>query len=268
MVPDFENTDSDHQPIMKAQLSTSFRKPLNPYVASTHGDFGEERQFLRETIFPQIDAACQKRGTYFSPTNMEWKPTHPQVIAGNGLRLALDQVCRSSPFLICMIGERYGEYRPEGSPPLPQTVEDLPDDADWLDQNYMVAASAGYKWLLGEAHQNCSMLELEVMQAAFLSDNDHCLFYFRQPEHLDDMFLNLSAHRREKKMAKYLAEDEESRLRVRDLKQRIIKKGLAVKYYRSLQDLGHSVLDDWTAVLDMLYPPLQDAFLNIGKMKL
>ena len=50
------------------------------------------------------------------------------------------------------------------APPLPERYSDLPSDADWLDRNFMVAASGGYDWVLEDSYQHCSVTELEIMQ--------------------------------------------------------------------------------------------------------
>ena len=55
------------------------------------------------------------------------------------------------------------------APPLPESYSDLPPDADWLDRNFLVAASGGYDWVLQDSYQHCSVTELEIMQV--LTDN-------------------------------------------------------------------------------------------------
>lgn len=86
---------------------------------------------------------------------------------------------------MCLLGESYGPYRPVESPKLPTKVKQLHEHANALDRNFLIAAMSGYTWVLQEAQQNTSLTELEIIQAAFLSDSQHCHFYFRQPEHLD-----------------------------------------------------------------------------------
>jgi hypothetical protein len=82
-----------------------------------------------------------------------------------------------------MLGETYGPYRSLDAPKLPKRIIKIHDDTDWLDKNYLISASAGYDWVLQEGHQNTSLTELEIIQAAFLNNTKHCHFYYRQPEH-------------------------------------------------------------------------------------
>ena len=140
------------------------------------------------------------------------------------IQLCLDMIRRCSPYYICLLGECYGSYRPNTSDSLPETYQDLDEDASWLDKNFMVAASSGYDWILRDTFQNSSITELEVTQAVFLGiahveqkhnllmlliislakgllismynnitiligDSEFCRFYFRNPEHVDGLFI-------------------------------------------------------------------------------
>ena len=53
------------------------------------------------------------------------------------------------------------------------------------------------------------------------------------------------------------------------LKSRLVKMGLTIRYFRTPEDLGRLVQQDWSIVIDTLYPPLQDmgAALGFGKTK-
>ncbi|XP_069142583.1 tetratricopeptide repeat protein 41-like isoform X1 [Argopecten irradians] len=235
----------------------SLRKSIKPFVCSTPDDFTEEREFLSQKIFPQINELCMMRGCRFSPVDISWGIQDDQFATGHLLRLNLEYICKCSPYFLCLLGERYGPYRPIDSPALPKRVTQLPEYATALDRNYLVAASAGYKWVLQEHHQNNSLTELEIIHATFLNDCEYCHFYFRQPEHLDKKFGHLSEEARQKLSKPYLPINEYADLNIRDLKQRIVNKGLPVKYFKVLEELGVHVLKDWTRVIDLVYPPLE-----------
>ena len=216
-------------------------------------------------VFPSLDALCHERGTYFAPVDLRWGINDAQVNAGHVIRLCLDYIVKSSPFFICLLGERYGSHRPIDAKPLPSKYNDLSPDADWLDKNYVVAASAGYDWLSKEEYQSCSVVELEVIQAAFLSNNQYCRFYFRQQDHVDDLFTDLPPQEREEKLQVYLSETDHAHQKVRDLKTCIAKKGLSIKYFRTPEELGRLVLEDWQQIIDLLYPPLEELISESGQ---
>lgn len=254
----FEDEDEEAQ-ATEIDQKYQLRKPIRPFVCSTPEDFNEEKDFLLREIFPEIHKLCKLRGGNFLPYDIRWNPNGDEAASGNLLKLNLDYISKSSPFFICLLGESYGPYRYMEKPPLQKkirNVEDL-DDMDWMDKNYLMAASAGYTWVLQESHQNTSFTELEIIQAAFLCDNRHCHFYFRQPEHLDVKFGHLSEEKRIKLSKVHLPENEYADLSIRDLKQRIVKKALPVKYYRTNEELGRHVIKDWTAVIDVVYPALE-----------
>ncbi|XP_022299970.2 tetratricopeptide repeat protein 41-like isoform X2 [Crassostrea virginica] len=254
----FEDEDEDAQ-VAEVEQKYHLRKPIRPYLCSTPEDFNEEKDFLAKEIFPEIHKLCKLRGGNFLPYDIRWNPNGDETESGNLLKLNLDYITKSSPFFICLLGESYGPYRYGEKPPLPKKITNLEDleEMDWMDKNYLMAASAGYTWVLQESHQNTSFTELEIIQAAFLCDNKYCHFYFRQPEHLDVKFGNLPEEKRTQLSKVHLPENENADLSIRDLKQRIVKKALPVKYYRTNEELGRHVIKDWTLVIDAVYPALE-----------
>nr|XP_022299968.1 uncharacterized protein LOC111108403 isoform X2 [Crassostrea virginica] len=254
----FEDEDEDAQ-VAEVEQKYHLRKPIRPYMCSTPEDFNEEKDFLAKEIFPEIHKLCKLRGGNFLPYDIRWNPNGDETESGNLLKLNLDYITKSSPFFICLLGESYGPYRYAEKPPLPKKITNLEDleEMDWMDKNYLMAASAGYTWVLQESHQNTSFTELEIIQAAFLCDNKYCHFYFRQPEHLDVKFGNLPEEKRNQLSKVHLPENENADLSIRDLKQRIVKKALPVKYYRTNEELGRHVIKDWTLVIDAVYPALE-----------
>ena len=122
--------------------------------------------------------------------------------------------------------------------------------------------------MLQEMYQDRSVTELEIIQAAFLEDGEFCRFYFRQPDHVDELFKDLPEDVRAEKLQIYEPESEYSNLKVRDLKARIVKKGLAVEYFRTPEELAFQVFENWKAIVDKLYPPLLDVITVLGKSSL
>lgn len=259
-----------------------YRKPVCPFISSTFQDFQVslllaliisrislsqvERDYLMRKVFPAIGDLCHKRGTYCAPVDLRWGINENQVNSGLVVQLCLDYIVRCAPFFICLLGERYGSQRPEDSPPLPECYEDLPESASWLDKSLMVAAAAGYDWVCQESYQHCSVTELEIIQAALLNESsDFCYFYFRQPDHIENLFTDLPEDERQEKLAVYLAESDDASVRMQALKARIVNKGLPIRYFQTPEELGRLVLQDWTKVIELLYPPLQSVVSNIGE---
>ena len=216
-------------------------------------------------MFPAVDALCQQRGTHCAPMDLRWTMEEAQAASGSVLQLALDSVTRCCPFFVSLLGERYGPHRPQNAGPLPPHPDDLPPDAAWLDRALVTAAAGGHDWLLQDVYRHYSVMELQVVQATQLAEADHAYFYFRQPDHVDELLAGLGEVERQARLAVYDAEDEYSRLKVRDLKARVVKRGLSVKYFRTPEELATLVLEDWTALIDRLYPPLERDLGNAGR---
>ncbi|XP_077983665.1 uncharacterized protein LOC144438489 isoform X2 [Glandiceps talaboti] len=257
------------RPKLQRSISTlknqfGWRQPIRPFLSSTFVDFQEERDHLVKKIFPQLDKLCRSRGSYYAPVDLRWGINDEQTSSGNVIRLCLDYINQCTPYFICILGDRYGSHRPTDAPLLPKDYSDLPEDAHWLDKNFLVAANNGYSWILRESHQHCSVTELEIIQAAFLNDNTHCHFYIRESAHIDSLFTDLPEEEREEKLKMYFSESDYAELKMRDLKQRIANKGLPVKFFKTPQELGQHVLQDWTDIIDTMYPEIGDIVAGMG----
>ena len=161
---------------------------VRPFISSTFKDFADEREVLVKHIFPPIAALCERRDAEFAPVDLRWGITGDQSNSGQVIRLCLENITWSAPWFICMLGERYGEYR-----------EQLPHErapgapAHWLDSTFETAARhPAFSWLAAEQFAHFSVTELEIQHAVFNKPQlcPHCFFYFRkadparlQPDH-------------------------------------------------------------------------------------
>ena len=251
-----------------AHLVSKPQKPIQPYICSTQNDFKEERDFLANRIFPQLNDLCSSRGTYFKAVDLRWSALTGHTPLPSSLRrqhvclhsqllkLCLDYVNSCSPFFICMLGDTYGDFLPDYLPFTFTKATDL-SGLSRVEQNLCVAAENGYPWVL--ENLSCSLTELEVIQAAFLNESQFQYFYFRTGTTL----LKAVDAEKEEKLSLGSPMDNEEKLRIGKLKAKIISIGLPVRFYRDLQELGELVLKDWSVVIEKLYP---DTFMteNIG----
>ncbi|XP_074082830.1 putative tetratricopeptide repeat protein 41 isoform X2 [Macrotis lagotis] len=162
--------------------------PIRPYICSTLKDFQEERDFLANNIFPQLNEICNSRGTYFKAIDLRWPateahdPLYPNYrrqyssLQSQQLKLCLDYINSSFPFFLCMLGQTYGEFLHEDTNFLPTGSPELPGLSK-VEKNLYVAAHNGYPWVL--ENFTCSLTELEVTQAAFMNNSQFQYYYFR-----------------------------------------------------------------------------------------
>ncbi|XP_030741710.1 putative tetratricopeptide repeat protein 41, partial [Echinops telfairi] len=115
------------------------------------------------------------------------------------------------------------------------------------EQKLYVAAKNGYPWVLETP--SCSLTELEITQAAFRNASPFQYFYFRTGTG------RLKTSDREKKEGPSCSPKSDlEKLKMGKLKAKILSRGLPVRFYRSLQELGELVFKDWSVVIESLHP--------------
>ncbi|KAM9311621.1 putative tetratricopeptide repeat protein 41 [Gastrophryne carolinensis] len=233
------------------------RPAIHPYICSTPTDFLEEKTYLAQTIFPQLDRFCLMRGTSFKAVDLKW-PTKKQsnteshvrsdYTKHEQLKLCLDYINTSSPFFICLLGHTYGEWL--------QASSDLPELSRMADieQDFMVAANGGYPWVLEGKNKDCSFTELQIIQASFLKESPFQFYYFRDYLFIEDKLLQAGEQEKKCHMSTFASEDENEQWRIWDLKVRIVDKGLPVKFFKTKEELGQLILEDWCDVIEKLCP--------------
>lgn len=248
-----ESEDRSAQFLLKPQ------KPIQPYICSTLGDFEEERDFLASYIFPQLNELCSSRGTYFKAVDLRWSVLEAQepslsnlfrqhfCLQSQHLKLCLDYVNSCFPFFICLLGQTYGDFLHNYSPVMFSKATDL-SSLSKVEQNLYVAAKNGYPWVL--EYPTCSLMELEVIQAAFLNESQFQYFYFRR----GTMPLKTWDEEKEEMLSSGCLTDDEEKLKIGMLKAKIISKGLPVRLYKDLHELGELILKDWLVVIEKLCP--------------
>ncbi|EPY74065.1 tetratricopeptide repeat protein GNN isoform 2 [Camelus ferus] len=136
------------------------------------------------------------------------------------------------PFFIYLLGQTYGDFVPDYSPVLFSEATDL-STLSIVEQNLYVAAKNSYPWVLENA--NCSLMELEVIQAAFLNEPQFQYFYFKT----EIMLLKTLDEEKEEIISSGFLTNDELKLKMGKLKAKIISKGLPVRFYRDLHELDY-----------------------------
>ncbi|XP_030070830.1 putative tetratricopeptide repeat protein 41 [Microcaecilia unicolor] len=247
---------------------------IQPYICSTTKDFQEEKDYLTHNIFPKLNQLCRTRGTYFKAVDLrktaEEQPDYTisslheiqANLSSQQLKLCLDYISISSPFFICMLGHTYGEFRPENSKLLFADSSST-QGLSKMEQNLYVAANNGYPWVLHEENQNCSTTELEIIQATLRKDTEFHYFYFRDYSYIGRKLEKVGEKERERILSNFTSESDYEEMKIRRLKVRIINRGLSVRFFKDLQELGDLILKDWSAIINKMYPAYSEPD-NIG----
>jgi hypothetical protein len=85
------------------------------FVSSTFVDLQPEREALRRLVYPALRNACEERGYAFFDTDLRWGVTSEEAEAGRILPICLEQIDACRPFLLGVIGCRYGGSTPNAA---------------------------------------------------------------------------------------------------------------------------------------------------------
>jgi nephrocystin-3 len=77
------------------------------FLSSTFRDFGEERDLLVRRVFPRLRAAFRDRFVEIVDVDLRWGITAEQAERGEVLPICLEEIDRSRPFFVGMLGDRY-----------------------------------------------------------------------------------------------------------------------------------------------------------------
>jgi Domain of unknown function (DUF4062)/AAA domain len=199
--------------MIEANIQRWKSRPI--FLSSTFRDMHAERDHLRHKVVPKLAEELRKRRYH-----LEWIDLRQGVEAGATLeeeeellvlKVCLEEVKRSRPYLIVLLGDRYG----------------------WVPPTDRLSAAAREAGFSGEIH-NRSVTALEI-EFGILKDcpnqRSRSFFYFREPLPYDVMPPEIRASYCEK-----FATDAESTTRwaaLEELKQRLSEdKELEARIYR------------------------------------
>ena len=108
-------------------------RSIRVFISSTFLDMQEERDYLNRVIFPRIKVLCQERGVSFFACDLRWGITEAQAMNKKTIELCLNQVEKSIPYFIGLLGNRYGW--------IPDRDDVSSEKLDWYDENLQYSAT-------------------------------------------------------------------------------------------------------------------------------
>jgi tetratricopeptide (TPR) repeat protein len=166
-------------------------KTVRIFISSTFRDMHAERDHLVKVVFPELRERMAGRHLYLVDIDLRWGITEEEAEQGKVLEICLDEIKRSRPFFIGMLGERYGSL-----------LDSLPEDAEHA-----------HPWLT--EHAGRSLTALEITHAVLRNPElaRRSFFYFRDPR--------LVAEIPENRRRDYTAENDEAARKLAALKEEI-----------------------------------------------
>eukprot|EP00656_Telonema_subtile_P004521 TRINITY_DN12064_c0_g1_i1.p1 TRINITY_DN12064_c0_g1~~TRINITY_DN12064_c0_g1_i1.p1 ORF type:complete len:1379 (-),score=335.65 TRINITY_DN12064_c0_g1_i1:81-4217(-) len=253
----FRRTGSGVSRWKHRSASRQRREPVKPFMSSTFKDMRAERKYLRERIFPQLRQIAQREGGDFSPIDLQWGVSSAEASRGKVLYNCLHYINSTRPHFMCLLGERYGSFRPPR-----EEGEEAPEH--WMDKHYAYAKqhgeNEGLGWTDDPAYKHVSITEIEIRQACFDFERGsftrekcrNAFVYMGTPERVQKIVDELAAKDPTADRAEleevYVEQSEYGRAQLQRLKGQI-QENLQVRYFSTCEELGEMVTRDWTAVL-------------------
>lgn len=221
---------------------------ISPYICSNVSEFADERALLREHVFPYLKEKLNLSHITFSPTLIDYTDADTYFKSGHLLRLLLTNIHLSQPFFVGLVGFKYGLNENQA-----RSIGLLNDNNIFpgksltaVEKNLLNASQTGFSHLVNSQTFTNSFLEHQVnLACASGYDTSLYRFYFRQYEFLEEKFSHLTIQERKDAIRGMEAEDEWAKTRLDDLKMRLIKQGVTIRYYKSLEQLTQLVLSDF-----------------------
>lgn len=214
-------------------------KNARVFVSSTFRDMMNEREHLVKDVFPMLREQMLAKGISFAEVDLRWGITEQEATEGRVVEICLDEIERSKPYFIGIIGERYG-WAP---------------GAD--EEAILKRLEEKFPWAKADLETGMSITEMEIQFGVLRDPHMHprSFFYIKETD-----------------SAAGQSEDTEKLL---DLKKRLkTTPGLNVRTYSGIEQLGAMVTEDLRGLLSKDFPeeaeanPLmeinkaQNAFLN------
>src|SRR5687768_11953171 len=86
-----------------------------------------ERDHLVRVVFPELRERCARRRLHLVEVDLRWGVTEEEAQTGKVLEICLEEIDRSRPWFICLLGNRYG-----WAPPRYETPDER--SFDWLKE--------------------------------------------------------------------------------------------------------------------------------------
>ena len=195
------------------------------FVSSTFCDMQAERDALRDIVLPRINEFAGKYGRAVEIIDLRWGVDTDSVSEAEQnrkvLRTCLDEIERSKPFFIALIGDRYG----------------------WTPPRKEMEAALNFA-LFSLNDLNISVTAMEIEYGVLCSDMPPvCLFYFRESPDYESMSEDIIRIYRDR---------QENLEKLERLKEKIRSRFSAdlKNYTAEIHENGLTVSKDWTDMVE------------------
>jgi tetratricopeptide (TPR) repeat protein len=141
------------------------------FISSTFLDMQIERDFLRDIVFPELEEILLQKKIHIEPVDLRWGIDSTSEISQREkelqiLKVCLDEIDRCRPFMIIILGNRYGSILPEA---------------------YLQIAAEEKGIVLSNPEKSVTALEIEYGIFHKPDVPVNCFFYFREIPDLNSL---------------------------------------------------------------------------------
>ena len=183
-------------------MKSTFWRTISVFISSTFADMQAERDYLKTYVFPELQEKLRPHHISLQIIDLRMGvggilEEDEQQRESEILKVCINEIKRSRPFFIAILGERYGWIPPK------EAVERLKNGMNSIDN------------ILLSKEDQISVTAMEIEMGAIGSDEQlpHSLFYFRDEK--------ASAKIPAEFRSTYIEEDSQSYFRLLNLKERI-----------------------------------------------
>lgn len=144
------------------------RNEIRVFISSTFVGLEDERKHLMTKVFPKLKREALKRSLTLVPLDLRWGVTKEQAEKGKTVWICLNEINKSKPFFIGILGKRYG-----WQPPI-----------DILSKDTQLEKS--FPTLRNDFKEERSMTEIEIQHAVLRNpDKMDAFFYITTDSHIE-----------------------------------------------------------------------------------
>jgi hypothetical protein len=198
------------------------------FVSAALSSMQADRDYLHKFTFRRLSEYCASRGVVLKIVDLRWEIAGEDTAPEDVLQLTLEELQRSRPYYIGLIGESYGTL-----------IERIPEQLQ-------------SRWPLLAQYHGRSTNDLEIVLGVLRDEAMYGrgFFYFRDPKSVDV---------KDQEVSEESVESSDSARKLNELKQSICdvsREGFCRlrENYRNVEELGEWVFDDFKQLIDKLWP--------------
>lgn len=195
------------------QLET---RQIRVFISSTFEDMKDERDYLIKKVFPEMRQMAAERDVTFIDVDLRWGITEEQAKKGKVIDICFNEIDKSIPFFIGIVGNRYG-WCPE-------------------DKDVAIDDCLHYEDIKKYMGRHLSATEMEIQYAVLEREMPMYAAFYIDSREADSSLIDYPD-------------------KLKTLKEKIINnQRYKPEYYSSSMDLGEKVKRRFKDLLDKLFP--------------